>query len=145
MEQKILINAPDLKIDKALYAREGGKVPPNGKLERRIIWNLFSRLKAAGYMPALVDDTDEETTVKSAMEAMELIFNLDDCTVCFHRSAAERDCDRRTSKYDQPSFHWIRLDLGNGVDVISDYSMKASGAPGHFHDTVKGFDPEDFA
>ena len=160
-ETKDIEQAPALEIDKLLYKDKGGRPHARGVLERRIIWNLFRHLEAAGYKVASVYDGEEDTETADARAAMELIFNLDDAWVYFHRPAdqiaAERANAIRIAKeegteppedLDAPRYEWIRLVLGNEFDIISDYGVKAgatfgrNGDEGPFGNAVKAFDPE---
>jgi hypothetical protein len=115
---------PQLDIDRKLYANR--KMGSNAKLERRIVWRLCAHLAAGGWQPEMVL-WDEHTPVTDAKSAMEMIFNLDDCWVRFH---GPRDMQ-----------HSVRLVLGNGGDIISDWTYADNDATG-FNALMDSFDSE---
>lgn len=120
------VDVPDLDIDKRL-----GRVTPNGRLERRIVANLIAHLVARGWTPYELYDGETRAPVTDAKSAMELIFNLDDAWLYF------RNAHGRT--------HWVRLVLGNGCDLISDYSYARPGSGDGFDTAMQTFKPEDYA
>lgn len=120
-----LQNPPKLKINDALYTDRD--MPVHVRLEQRIVWNLLLVLNKAGWDAVNVDDGEETTNVSTAKSAMELIFNLDDCFVSFKDGSGRKG--------------WIRLVLGNELDVISDYSANVPV----FSTTVDKFKPEVYA
>jgi CheY-like chemotaxis protein len=122
---KTIIQPPALDID-AKLGRPGAK----GMLERRIVFNLLSLLKAAGYSVTSVWDGEEEAPATDEKSAMETIFNLDEAIVRF--------------KSETGSKHWLYLVLGNGEDVLSDYGMPR-GKKDRFAETLDGFDGLDYA
>lgn len=147
MEKQLeILQPPALDIDAILYRDQKGTPHPQGKLERRIVWNLLNQIKAQGFPLALIDDGDEETRVTDPKAAMELIFNLDEVGVYFGYSDAEREADLQnqeaegTEQDQAPPIHWIRLVIGNGIDIISDY-----GTGGAFGKFLDGFDTEVYA
>lgn len=122
------VEAPALHIDTLLF--KDGKVHANGKLERRIVANLFEFMLCQGWKPASVFDGEEDEATPDAKAAMELIFNLDECRI--HLSDNDGN------------LHGILLVLGNGIDVIADWSY-AEGDPDGFNAALSEFDAEDFA
>lgn len=118
---------PALDIDAILFARE--PMPAPCRLERRIVWNLLQHLQAAGWHVRSVHDGDELTIVSSQKEAMELVFNLDECRLHF-------------SKVPYRLAHTVVVILGNGVDCISDMSI---GEHDGWTVAIDAFDAEVFA
>ena len=110
-----------LDIDKILY--QNRPMPGHVKLERRIVKDMITALEGKGFTVAAIDDGDEVTPAKTCKEAMELIFNLDDCLLFFTNPKGAR--------------RWVRLVLGNGIDIISDWGMPP--APEGFHETLEEF------
>lgn len=97
---------PALAIDK--YFRDAGYPPLTGdqRLERQIAWTLLHNM-AAEYegITMHIDDGDDDTDCvgeSRMLDAMELVFNLDEAVVRFGRA-------------------WVLLICGNGRDMISDY------------------------
>lgn len=123
------IDVPDLDHDRTMLNRYGHKVTPQGRLERRIVAALCAHLASAGWLPRIVYDGCEEIGVSNAKQAMELIFNLDEARVYFSTEDSERT-------------HWVKLVLGNGCDIVSDYSY---GADDTFKTAMATFDPEEYA
>jgi hypothetical protein len=124
-----IIQAPDLDHDAMMLAEFGHKVSPNGRLERRIVANLIAHLEAHGFTPESLFDGEEEPKVSDAKSAMELIFNLDECTLWVRKG------ERR---------HGIFLTLGEGLDIICDYNH-TEGDPDGFAAAMDAFDVEEFA
>lgn len=119
----LLFTIPPLAIDKAL-----APIKAHGRVERRIVWNVLHALAVAGYVPTSIDTGDGVESVGSAIEAMELIFNLDEARVYFRHPH-----DKRTP--------WLLLVGGNGVDIVSDYTT----APPTFAAAIESVDPEALA
>lgn len=113
--------APPLKGD------EDRDLRLEGKIERRIVWNLIAKLEAAGFEAHEVDDGEEMTRCATALEAMEAIFAVDVATLFVRKGP-------RGAK------RWIDLVLGNGEYVVSDYGI--SEADG-FSALIEGFKPEE--
>lgn len=124
------IVAPVLKIDTALY--NGGKVPGNARLERRIVANLIGYMAYNGWAVTSVYDGDDIHAVADMTAAMELIFNLDECRLTF-----SREFEGHTAT------HGVVLVLGNGIDIISDWGY-SDGDADKFNETMDGFDAESF-
>lgn len=97
------IDPPKLDIDARL-----GNVSGTGKVERRIVANLIHALDGAGWRISSVDDGETDTPVAGVKDAMELVFNLDEVNVWFAKDGKR---------------HRVYLVLGNGVDVISDWTL----------------------
>lgn len=122
-------NAPVLELDKVLYTQH--PMPPRVRRERRIVWNLMRELAEAGWAVVKVYDGDEYTETPDPKSAMEVIFNLDDAYVGFIQATKGRT-------------HYVRLVLGNDIDVLSDWNY-TEGDPDGFNATMEKFDPEVYA
>jgi hypothetical protein len=133
MKSNYLENPPALKINGVLY--KDHSMPVHVRLEQRIVWNLLKVLAGKGFEVVGVHDGEEYTRVASRKAAAELIFNLDDCHVYFTFETHEKAGGNLRKV-------WIRLVMGNELDVISDYN--ASNWHG-FEDIVSKFDPEVYA
>ena len=120
---------PTLDHDAMMLAQFGRKISANGRLERRIVAALCAHMVAAGWVPFEVYDGEEHTPVQDAKSAMELIFNLDDAFLSFTNGATS---------------HWVRLIMGNGCDIISDWSLQLQDRDG-FNAVMEAFDAETFA
>ncbi len=119
-------NAPELEIDK--------RYPPNanGVLERRIAWNLCKHLEKAGFIPrAEISEGDEPTP--TVLEAMEMIFNLDEARIAFRGDNGAGRVDRV-----------VLLVLGNGVDIVSDWNYSTDDKDG-FNAAMEAFNAEVYA
>lgn len=81
-------------------------------IERAIIKHLIETMAAHGWTLHHVFDGEEDVHVSSVDAALDAVFSVDDSTLVF-----ENDRHRR---------HWVLLILGNGYDVISDYSYDES-------------------
>jgi hypothetical protein len=124
-------DVPALDIDGVLYPISG-RVPANGKLERRVVWALLAHMEARGFRVVGVHDYDEETRVDSPKAAMEVVFSVDMCNLHFaDMSETPRTIDRERCAV---------LVLGNGVDVLSDWFAKPGDA---FDVALLAFRPED--
>jgi hypothetical protein len=116
---------PALDIDGRLY--DGRKMSARAKSERRVVWNLFAHLAAAGWEVTELNDGDGWKPVIGAKPAMELIFNLDDCWVQVTKGGRS---------------HWLRFVLGNSPEeVLSDYSYSETSG---FAAVVEAFKAEDY-
>jgi hypothetical protein len=120
------MNPPRLNIDNLLYGDQ--PVPARNALERKVVWNLLTYLQTAGFHVQAVNDGENIDKVATPQEAMELVFNLDDCVVYMHK----------------PGYgsHGVQIVLGNGVDVISDHSYFEDDRDG-FRQVMDDFDAED--
>ena len=125
-----ILQPPALDHDAMMLRQFQHTVSANGKLERRIVWNLLHVITAAGFELRSVYDGDEVTKVATPKEAMELIFNLDEASVIF--------CKPGYAK------HNVYLVLGNGVDVVCDYSYTEGDADG-FGALLEAFEAEVYA
>lgn len=95
--------------------------------ERDIAWNLIAHLERAGFAVHGVHDGDEYVKTPDAKAAMELLFNLDEASLRFHKAGF--------------SVHGVLLifDNGNdGWDVISDWNYTKSDPDG-FSATLDAF------
>lgn len=122
---------PALDIDALMKSRHNVDVRPEGKLERRIVWNLIQHLGAAGFQVEAVNDGEEITeTINDPKAAMELIFNVDYAGLGFARQGGKR--------------HTVTLVLGNGIDIVSDWNY-GNGDPDGFNAAMDTFDAEQYA
>ena len=103
-------------------------LPMHCKVERRIVWNLLTKLSAAGFEVVAVDDGDETTKCADNMAAMEAIFVVSDCYLYVRKQGRRGKAHNR----------YIKLVGGNGEDIISDYS--ADNTDG-FEAFMQSFDP----
>jgi hypothetical protein len=125
----INVQVPELDHDKLMEKRYGSKVDARGKLERRIVANMIGHLERAGWAVSSVFDGDEDTDAQDMKAAMELVFNLDDAWVYFKKGSL---------------IHPVRLILGNGVDVITDWRYAPDDVDG-FNGAMEAFDAEQYA
>lgn len=120
------ISAPPLEHDAMMLARFGQVMHPYMRMERHIVANLFEWLFMHNLLRNVsVDYGEENTECKNAQQAMELMFNLDEC-------------------YLHVSGHWISFIFGNGnngMDMISDYSYSEGDADG-FQAAMDAFDTD---
>ena len=122
-------DVPDLEHDEMMAKRFGCTVGPKGRLERRVVWNLFQHLSAAGWHVTQVYDGDEFKQVHTVKGAMELIFDLDEVSVRFARGKGKGN------------EHGVLLIMGNGVDIVSDWTFSEGDGDG-FHAVMNAFDSE---
>ena len=122
-------NAPALELDKILYATR--PMLPRTRRERRIVWNLMRHLAEQGWAVVKVHDGEEYVKTPDPKSALEVIFNLDDCWVGFTKESKGRT-------------HYVRLILGNDVDVISDWTYRGGDRDG-FDSVMEKFDAEVYA
>ena len=121
MTPTTILQAPKLTID-------GDRTPhAQGIIERRIVWNLVAKLKAAGFTAVAVYDGEEYTKTPDAQAAMELIFNLDEASLRLIRST---NTEAYAADPDSVNEHGILLVLGNGEDIISDWNYSADDTDG---------------
>jgi hypothetical protein len=120
----VIVCAPNLKVDGS------DKVSPRGRQERRVVWALLSHLAANGWKPVDVEEGyDEATKVASPLEAMELIFNLDDAHVTFQNEAG--------------ATHTVYLVRGNSPEeVVSDWTFSSKKGTDNFGSVMDSFDAE---
>lgn len=131
MPQRLSVTVPALDHDAMMLKRFGRKVLVNGRLERRIVANLIAHLESNGFHVTSVYDGEEDIKVTDMKSAMELIFNLDDSRVYFSAGPTADD-------------HSVVLVLGNGIDVVSDWTF-TEGDPDKFYAVMDQFDGEDYA
>ena len=103
-----------------MLAKYSRTVGARGRMERRIVAALLDHLQAAGFHIEGVDDGEDFTVVSTTKDAMELIFNLDDARV-------------------RVGGHHVALVLGEGEDILSDWSYSKSDADG-FNAAMEAFD-----
>lgn len=133
MSRATILQPPELDIDKALgYGRgpHDKHLSVDAKLERRIVWNLLAYLRDAGFRPTAVYSPEDaganqhgHAPAHSAKVTMELVFALDSTTISFGDGS-----------------FGVFLVLGNGIDVISDWT-----AEGDFGKAMEAFDAEVYA
>lgn len=97
------------------------------KVERRIVWNLLVKLAAAGFNATAVDDGGERVKCRDPLAAMEAVFAVDEAVLFVKRRGS--------------SEHGVKLVLGNGEDVISDWAY--SGDADGFNAFMDAFDPSE--
>ena len=114
------------KLDK--YGRENAA---RLKRERRIVWNLIKHVVANGFELDSVYDGGDYVPVKSAKDAMEAIFSVDDSTLRFRHPGHAK-------------LLGVFLVGGNGVDIVSDYSAPNDNVGG-WNDVMDAFSPDDYA
>lgn len=104
----------------------------NGKIERRIVWNLLHTLAAAGFNVWAVDDGDglNKSVRMDARAAMEAIFAVDDAWLYVKKAGRGN------------SEHGIKLVGGNGEEIISDWTYNTGDKDG-FNALMEGFKTED--
>lgn len=140
MSKKTILQAPELKHDAMMANRFGTKISANGRLERRIAWNLLKHLEAAGWTAGWLDDGDEVNGLGEeadpALAAMELLFNLDEARIEFFKG--------QRVKGESRSHHAVLLVLGNDIDIITDWSFSKDDGDG-FNAAMEAFDAEQFA
>lgn len=99
---------PALAIDKHFRDAGHGPLTADQRMERQIAWTLLHYMAAEFWdVPLVIDDGVERVTCTAddrMLQAMELIFNLDNSVIRFGRS-------------------WVLLICGNGMDMISDYGV----------------------
>lgn len=107
------VTVPALDHDAMMLSRFSHKVSVNGRLERRIVAHLCDHLADNGFTPIRVEDGEATIPAADTKAVMEQVFNLDDAWVFFTHE------------------HAIRLVMGNGEDIISDWTF--------YHDDRDGF------
>jgi hypothetical protein len=118
---------PALKHDAMMLERFKQEVSANGRLERRIAWNLLMWLEQNGFRLVSLWDGEEWTELNSAKEAMELMFNLDEAHLYVKKPTTGQ--------------HRIYFVFGNGTDIIADHTY-AEGDPDSFMKVMDDFDVE---
>src|SRR5580765_3942124 len=111
---------PTLEHDAMMLSRFGHTVSVGGHNERRIVAAMIAHLDRAGFSLTTVYDGEENTRVHTAKAAMELIFNLDEASVRFRKSA-------------KTPIHGVLLIMGNGnngQDIITDWNYSEDDADG---------------
>lgn len=137
--KRLSTDVPALDHDDMMLVKFGQGVSAEGRLERRIVWNLCAHLEAAGFQVYRTFDGEEMRYPKTAKGAMELIFNLDEASLRFiHVSCIQ--LKKNKSSYE----HGVLLVLGNGIDIISDWNY-TEGDPDGFSAAMDKFNAEDYA
>lgn len=136
-----ILQAPALDIDALMLKKYNYKVSPTGKLERRIVWNLLNYLTEKGFRVFTVDTSDELVDTADNKAVMEVVFDLDQADLHVEPIPA---LDATGSEIPSDVEHVIRLVMGNGVDMISDW-IYTDGDPDGFKALMDAFDTEDYA
>lgn len=125
-----ILQPPALDHDAKMKKEFGHDVHPRGRIERRIVWDLLHHLERSGFTIHSVHDGDDELKVATKEQAMEEMFNLDDCHLFFVKEGAE-------------GARWLRLVFGNGYgeECISDYGMSPVAG---WNEAMEAFKPELF-
>jgi hypothetical protein len=119
------VNVPDLEHDAMMLREFGHTVSDRGRLERRIVAALLTHLGTRGFRPRSVWDGMGSTPATDTKAVMELVFNLDEARVYF-------------------GSHSVVFILGNGVDILSDWTYSKGDADG-FDAAMQAFDAEVYA
>jgi len=141
------IEVPILDHDLKMAKEFGHKVSQDGKLERRIVAALIDHMEQKGFRVTGVWDGEVWEKTDTAKQAMEFIFNLDDCSLRFVAAEGyDRDKHEKTRKsYNAYASkeHGVYLVLGNGSDIISAWNYnKADGD--RFNAAMESFNTEDY-
>lgn len=128
-----ILQPPVLKIDTEAERRYGSRVSPNGRLERRLVWNLLHHLMLNGWQAYAIlnEDTGHWMLCVTPEAFMELAFNYEEPLV-------------RVRRMGQPGYrpHRIKLIDGNGIDMISDHTLRDTD---NFGAVMDAFDSEAMA
>lgn len=116
------IDAPVLDVDRAIAV----KISLQGRGERRIVANLIHYLHGKGFAVVGVDDGECMEHRDTLKDAMELVFSCDESRVYFRGVTG--------------ATYWVLLVLGNGEDIVSDYTYTTDGADG-WNAAMDAFDP----
>lgn len=81
-------------------------------LEKKIVRKLIRELKAAGYLPTQVWDSEQYVEVSGERDTIEAVFAVDDSTIHFDGGKGKNGHE-----------HGVYLVCGNGCDIISDYHI----------------------
>jgi hypothetical protein len=119
------VTVPELEHDAMMLREFGHTVSDRGRMERRIVAALLAHLSARGFEPRSVWDGEEDTPATDTKAVMELVFNLDESRVYF-------------------GSHSVVFILGNGVDVLSDWTYSKGDADG-FDAAMQAFSSEAYA
>ena len=123
-------DVPALDIDKLMLEQYKHAVGPHGILERRVAWNMLCTLEDAGFGSFRLNDGEEWNKCETKKDVMELLFNLDEAWITCRKNGGKR--------------HTIFMVLGNGTDILCDYSYSEDDADG-FNATLADFDGCDYA
>ena len=131
-------NAPTLDHDVMMAKRFGSQVGPRMKLERRIVWNLLRHLHRGGCVPYTVAGGDDgNEPVKDALEAMNLVFNLDEACIGFVVEGNALDEDNEVGN--------VVLVFGEGIECVSDWRWNDDIVGRTFNRIMEKFNAEDYA
>jgi hypothetical protein len=119
---------PALEHDAMMLERFKQEVSANGRIERRIAWNLLMWLEQHGWHVSEMWDGEEDTKLTSAKQTMELLFNLDEAHIYVRKSPKANP-------------HRIYIVLGNGTDIVADNTY-TEGDPDGFSKLMDDFDAE---
>lgn len=112
---------------RANYGEAGGTMSIKA-LEERVIRGLIQHLAERGWKLSGCSDGEENFEKPTVDEAVATVFSVDESWLYFK----SKEVNRR---------HWVYLVCGNGVDVISDNSVRSSDS---FDRCMEAFDPEVF-
>lgn len=125
------INTAPVKQAPALAVDAGHTLRLEGKIERRIVWNLISQLWDAGFAVVAVDDGEDRVRCAKAespaLAAMEAAFAVDECYLIVKPKSRKHSGE-----------HWIKLVGGNGEDIVSDWGYN-TGDPDGFNAFMEAF------
>lgn len=80
-------------------------------LERKIVRKVVRTLKAAGFVPVKVWDSQEYVDAVTETEVLDAVFAVDDSTIHFAPATDLEDWGHRG----------VYIVLGNGIDCLSDW------------------------
>jgi hypothetical protein len=126
---------PALDIDKVLWKNEPMHI--RAKNERKVVYALLTELQQAGFKLVDIDDGEELTQIllnkgDFTKQAMEVMFNLDDCTLYVFKEGFGQ--------------HYIRFVFGNaddGSEVVADWNYTV-GDPDGFNAFMEAFNAEKY-
>lgn len=97
-------------------AKESAMLTVNQRLalERVIIKHLIQTMANHGWKVDHIWDGGDEIRATGIGDQLEAVFSVDESQIIFENSAGRQ--------------HWVSIILGNGIDVISDYSFAAHKA-----------------
>ena len=107
---------PDLEHDARMKEQFGYELDDWMRTERDIVWALCHHLDAAGFGLTGVYDGEDLIRLTDPKEAMEHVFNLDECSLRFKFRGMLGERHKTMG---------VALIMGNGndgLDIISDYS-----------------------
>lgn len=130
-----VLQPPVLERDQMMLSEHGQEISTDGRLERRIAWNLLKHLEASGWIVVAVNDGEENTELKGdknpAKAAMELLFNLDEASLMFSKQGTDYK-------------HYVQILLGNTFEMVNDWGF-VQGDPDGFNAAMNEFKAEAYA